>query len=128
MLPASRWCRTASVLLAFRTRPSGRRTYQGSRFSFMASLDTSCATGGRAQRWFTAGLILFFVAVSVQYSHKVLSHKRDGETASAILRWAKQIMAMEGGEDVHLTNNYPNPPIMAMILRPLAGLAEVSPL
>src|SRR5437660_794295 len=82
----------------------------------------------RAQRWFMAGLVLFFVAVSVQYSHKVLTPKRDGETASAILRWAKQIERMEGGEDVHLTNNYPNPPIMALILRPLAGLADYSPL
>jgi alpha-1,2-mannosyltransferase len=82
----------------------------------------------QTQRWFTVALLLVFAIVSVQYSIKVLTPRRDGQTASAVLRWASQIQMMEEGEDVHKTHNYPNPPIMAMILWPFSELAQVSPL
>jgi alpha-1,2-mannosyltransferase len=82
----------------------------------------------QTQRWFTLALLLVFAIVSVQYSIKVLTPRRDGQTASAVLRWASQIQMMEEGEDVHKTHNYPNPPIMAMILWPFSELAQVSPL
>ena len=47
------------------------------------------------QRWFVAGLLLFFVAVSVQYSFKVLDGDR--ENRSAYLRWREQILEFQDG-------------------------------
>jgi hypothetical protein len=82
----------------------------------------------RAQLVFLIALALLLVGVSIQYSVKVLTPRKDGLTQSAILRWAKQIQAMEDGENIHEKYNYPNPPIMPQMLWPLAKLAEVSPL
>jgi len=82
----------------------------------------------RPQILFLAALFLVFVAVSVQYSAKVLTPRKDGHTQSAILRWSPQIQAMEGGENIHEKYNYPNPPVMAQMLWPLSELAEASPL
>lgn len=78
--------------------------------------------------WFYLALAGLFAAVSVQYSVKVLTPKKDGHTSSAILRWAKQIQAMEDGENIHARFNYPNPPILPQMLWPLAELADASPL
>ena len=75
-----------------------------------------------AQRLFFACLLLLFAAVSVQYSFKVLKGR------SAINRWAPQLQQMENGEDIHKSYNYPNPPIMALMLWPLSELVTWSPL
>src|SRR5271165_5581619 len=72
------------------------------------------------ERWFLAALILLFVSLSVQYSLKVVSHQR--ETRSAFLRWREQILKMEQGANPWDENSYPNPPIMALLLRPLMEL------
>jgi hypothetical protein len=68
------------------------------------------------QRWFVAGLLLLFAGLSVQYSLKVLHHR------SAFERWREQILQMEEGIDIQLRFNYPNPPIMALLLAPLVQL------
>jgi hypothetical protein len=73
-----------------------------------------------SQRLFFAALVLLFVGVSVQYSHKVLSDKKNGK--SAIARWAPQIQHLEAGEDISKQYNYPNPPIMAILLWPMSEL------
>jgi hypothetical protein len=75
------------------------------------------------QGWFVAGLLLFFVAVSIQYSIKVLDHERDNR--SAFLRWREQILQLD---DVNIwdRHNYPNPPIMVMLLEPLARLQPLA--
>jgi alpha-1,2-mannosyltransferase len=80
-------------------------------------------TDPRSQRWFTILLALYFVGVSVQYTFKVSTPNRDGMTASAVLRWMSQIQMLADGKDVHRSHNYPNPPIMAMILWPFSELA-----
>ncbi len=77
---------------------------------------------------FVAALSLLLIGITVQYSFKVLTPRKDGHTQSAILRWAQQIEAMEDGENIHAKYNYPNPPIMPQMLWPLAKLAKVSPL
>ena len=82
----------------------------------------------RAQHAFVAALLLLLAVVSVQYSVKVLTPRKDGLTQSAILRWAEQIRGMQDGENIFAKYNYPNPPIMPQMLVPLAKLAEVSPL
>src|SRR5262245_31591427 len=91
-------------------------------------MPTPPADRSLAHRLFVLALLLVFAAVSVQYSVKVLTPRKDGLTQSAILRWSKQIQAMEGGENIYATSNYPNPPIMPQMLWPLSELATVSPL
>jgi len=70
------------------------------------------------QRLFVLGLLALFVGVSVQYSIKALS----GDSKSAFLRWRPQLIEMGEGEDIYQQYNYPNPPIMALLLSPLAHL------
>src|SRR5262249_30695851 len=81
-----------------------------------------------AHRLFVLALLLVFAAVSVQYSVKVLTPRKDGLTQSAILRWSRQIQDMEGGENIYATTNYPNPPIMPHMLWPVSELITRSPL
>jgi len=66
--------------------------------------------------WFALGLALFFVALSVPYAIKAW---RNG---SAFQRWQPQISALGDGVDIAQRYNYPNPPIMALLLYPLARL------
>src|SRR4051794_24099460 len=67
------------------------------------------------------GLLLFFVALSVQHAAKA----KAGDHRSAILRWRQQILALtRDGEDVYQRYAYPNPPIMALLLTPVAALPD----
>jgi hypothetical protein len=71
---------------------------------------------GSWQRWFVLGLLLFFIILSVVYSAKVVRDK------SAIVRWHEQIRHSTEGENAWDRYNYPNPPIMALLLRPLVEM------
>jgi hypothetical protein len=73
------------------------------------------------ERWFVLALLLVFVVTSVQYTHKILK----SDSASAIQRWKDQILSFDGGDDPYLHYNYPNPPIMALLLRPIVALPSV---
>ena len=86
------------------------------------------ARSARANRNFLVGLVIVFVAFSIPYSMKVLKPRNGDFNQSAILRWADQIQAMEEGENIHRTRNYPNPPIMPILLWPISELAQHSPL
>jgi hypothetical protein len=70
-----------------------------------------------AQRWFVLGLILFFLALSIPYGWKAW-HNR-----SAFERWQPQISEL-GNVDIARRYNYPNPPIMALLLYPLARIPD----
>jgi hypothetical protein len=72
------------------------------------------------QRWFLFGLCLFFVIINIQYVHKIA--RTDHESRSAFLRWTNQIADLGTGIDIWERHNYPNPPIMALILKPLVHL------
>jgi hypothetical protein len=72
------------------------------------------------QRLFIAALLLLFLALSVKYSYKVL-HNR-----SAFTRWQPQVLDLERGIDIAERHNYPNPPIMAVLLEPLALLPPLA--
>jgi alpha-1,2-mannosyltransferase len=73
------------------------------------------------QRWFVAALLILFATLSIQYSFKVAAHQ------SAIVRWMKQLQQWDdSGEDIFRQFNYPNPPIMAMILSPLVHLPPLA--
>ena len=70
---------------------------------------------GRA--WFILGLLALFAVVSVQYSVKVL-HNR-----GAFTRWEDHILhSLDGAGDSAAPYNYPNPPIMAIVLYPMARM------
>jgi alpha-1,2-mannosyltransferase len=77
----------------------------------------------RARQIFLFGLVLFFLGLSIQYTIKVTGSER--ATRSAFLRWRNQILDLDNGEDIYLKHDYPNPPIMALLLRPLAGLPRL---
>ncbi len=66
--------------------------------------------------WFILALLALFAAVSVQYSVKVL-HSR-----GAFTRWGDHILHSVDGADAAEPYNYPNPPIMAVILYPMAKM------
>jgi alpha-1,2-mannosyltransferase len=72
------------------------------------------------QRWFVAALLVVFAALSVQYTYKVLTH------GSAIVRWLEQLKHLDSGDDIFERFNYPNPPIMAVILYPLVNLPPLA--
>lgn len=75
------------------------------------------AVNSHGRAWFILGLLALFAAVSVQYSVKAL-HNR-----SAFDRWRESIVrGLESGEDMAARDGYPNPPIMAIVLYPLAKL------
>ncbi len=75
-----------------------------------------------AQRIFVILLFVLFAAVSVQYSLKASKGK------SAIIRWSSLIQEIDAGDDVYKQTLYPNPPIMALMLEPLAILISHSAL
>jgi hypothetical protein len=68
------------------------------------------------QRWYTLALALFFLALSIPYGIKAWHN------GSAFQRWQPQISALGDGVDIAQRFNYPNPPIMALLLYPLARL------
>jgi len=85
-------------------------------------------TGDRpaAQRWFVAGLLALFAAVSIQYTVKVLTPRNGETTRSAIVRWREQLLQLDAGENIYQRFTYPNPPVMALALRPIAELPPLA--
>ncbi len=71
----------------------------------------------RWQHWlFIVGLLLIFLLAGIQYYLKARKDR------SAYDRWRHQLERFEEGDDVYLHHNYPNPPIMALILEPFMRL------
>ncbi|HLW65635.1 MAG TPA: glycosyltransferase family 87 protein [Gemmataceae bacterium] len=69
--------------------------------------------------WFLPAMALVFIALSVQYTFKAARNK------SAFVRWREQILQIDQGLKLYEYYHYPNPPIMALMLRPLAELPSV---
>jgi alpha-1,2-mannosyltransferase len=68
-------------------------------------------------RWLLLGLALFFAVLSVQYALKVRDDRR-----SAFVRWRPQILDLDAGINIYERHNHPNPPLMPLLLLPLAWL------
>jgi alpha-1,2-mannosyltransferase len=79
-----------------------------------------------SERAFLIALLILFAAVSIQYTIKTLDLRDGKQVRSAILRWREQLLRMDGGENIYISKNYPNPPIMALLLRPLADLPPLA--
>jgi hypothetical protein len=75
-----------------------------------------------SERAFLAILLAVFAALSVQYTAKALEVRDGRQDRSAILRWREQLLQLDAGENIYERFGYPNPPIMALMLRPLADL------
>ena len=77
--------------------------------------------------WICLALILVLLAgMSVKHLHKV-GRLRDGQfSKSALLRWLPQLRDMEKGVNIAEVYEYPNPPIMALILLPLVHLEPLT--
>jgi hypothetical protein len=73
-------------------------------------------------------VVAVLVAVTaVRYYGKADTPSRTGDlTRTAFLRWRPQILALDAGTDIYRAYNYPNPPVMALLLRPLAGLPPLA--
>src|SRR3954452_997695 len=69
---------------------------------------------------FLAILAVVLVGMSLKYAAKVARPGDDGkQSRSAFLRWRSMILDMAAGANVYVgVNEYPNPPIMAAVLRP----------
>src|SRR5262245_38573796 len=74
------------------------------------------------QHRFTAGLLVFFVALSANYSLKVTGK----EAGSAIVRWNQQLQEIADGDNPYRETPYPNPPMMALLLIPFAKLPPLA--
>ena len=74
------------------------------------------------RHWFVIGLLLVFFVLSIQYSRKVKAL----DNRSAFLRWRPQILSLEKGTNIYKAYGYPNPPIMALVLYPLASLPPLA--
>jgi hypothetical protein len=77
-------------------------------------------------RQFALFLTLLILAVSLQYTFKVLDLRNGKQDRSAILRWREQLLQLDSGENIYERFTYPNPPIMALMLRPLADLPPIA--
>jgi hypothetical protein len=69
--------------------------------------------------WILVGLIILFAALSVPYAIKASDQR------SAIVRWAPQLQQLDE-EDIYERYAYPNPPIMAILLWPLAQIRPLA--
>src|SRR5262245_14440511 len=88
---------------------------------------TAPAGRSRARLGFVLALALLFAVPSVHYVAKVIKPRADGQTNSAIPRWAKQFQEMQEGENIHEKYSYPNPPILPQLLTPIFKLVAVDP-
>lgn len=73
-------------------------------------------------------LLVGLTIISVQYYHKVLTPDEAGrQTRSAFLRWRGMLQELYAGGNIYVGRlEYPNPPIMAIILWPFASLPPVA--
>ena len=92
-------------------------------------IQTAHATKPRRLRLaFFAVLTVVVVLLSVKYAVKINKPGDSGQQSrSAFLRWRELINGVFRGENIYVgVNEYPNPPIMAILLRPFAALPPVA--
>jgi alpha-1,2-mannosyltransferase len=87
----------------------------------VATLPAPAPTRARdSTLWLFAAVAVLFAALSVRYAHKA------GEDRSAFNRWRGQLLHLREGVDLAARFNYPNPPVMAVLLEPFALLPPVA--
>lgn len=78
----------------------------------------------RVRAGFFALLAVVVVLMSVKYAAKIAKPGDTGlQNRSAFLRWRAMVNGVFDGENIYVgRNEYPNPPIMAVLLRPFTAL------
>ncbi|MDB5314126.1 MAG: hypothetical protein JWO38_8328 [Gemmataceae bacterium] len=97
--------------------------------SIVARLKTAYAVNpARFRAVFLAVLAVVVVGMSLKYAAKVTKPGDGGQqTRSAFLRWRAMIHEVFAGENIYVgVHEYPNPPIMAVVLKPFADLPPVA--
>jgi hypothetical protein len=82
----------------------------------------------RIRAAFFAVLAVVVVLTGVKYAVKIEKPGNKGElTRSAFLRWREMVNGVFAGANIYVEKNeYPNPPIMAVLLRPYAALPQAA--
>lgn len=96
---------------------------------FQAQLRGVCAAHpGRARAVFLGAIAIVLIITSLQYLSKVAKPAEHGrQTRSAFLRWRDMIHGVFAGANIYVgKNEYPNPPVMAIVLRPFAELPPIA--
>ncbi len=90
----------------------------------MTFVDSDLSKSGwwqrNASRIILGGFVLLLLLLSFKYTFKAL------ESRSAIQRWQPQLLDLDQGEDIARKYQYPNPPVMAVLLYPLAKLPPLA--
>lgn len=73
-----------------------------------------------SDRWLLLALLAVFSIIYAQYALKI--QHGDGNARSAFLRWRTQLGELDDGVNVWQKHAYPNPPIMALLLKPFLDL------
>lgn len=73
-----------------------------------------------AAHWLIAALACVLVIILAQYLLKI--HHNSSNNRSAFLRWRTQLQELDDGVNVWNKFAYPNPPIMAIVLKPFMDL------
>ena len=78
---------------------------------------------GRWRAAFAAVLAAAVLVTGARYLSKASKPSELGTyTRTAFLRWRPQVLAIETGTDIYRAFAYPNPPVMALVLRPFYAL------
>ncbi|MFO0795991.1 MAG: glycosyltransferase family 87 protein [Gemmataceae bacterium] len=86
------------------------------------------APAARLRLAFVAALALLVVGMSLKYAAKAAKPADNGQqTRSAFLRWRAMIHEVFAGGNVYVgVHEYPNPPVMAVVLKPFADLPPLA--
>ena len=95
--------------------------------AFIAASHRACRAPARLRAAFLGLLASCSWSTSVKYAAKVAKPGDSGQQSrSAFLRWRTMIHDVFAGANVYVgKNEYPNPPVMAIVLRPFAELPPV---
>lgn len=82
----------------------------------------------RLRAAFVAALAVVVVLMSIKYAGKIAKPSETGlQSRSAFLRWRPMVNGVFAGENIYVDRNeYPNPPVMALVLRPFTALPPVT--
>jgi hypothetical protein len=99
-----------------------------SRFRIVAFCSVKIGDPRSLRLGFVGILAIVLVGTSLQYFAKIAKPGDSGQqTRSAFLRWRALVLEAFDGANVYTgLNEYPNPPIMAIVLRPFAELPPVA--
>ena len=78
----------------------------------------------RLRAAFVAALAVAVLLTAVKYAAKIDKPSETGQQSrSAFLRWRTMVNGVFAGENIYVgKNEYPNPPVMAVVLRPFTAL------